>query len=165
VIDGRAIPVDDTFYVRVADLDVVSSNAETTIHQETWPGALSTPRVWNFFAGGTLRCSGANTITFRLYFGGTQIWQGGPYDPTSTAAIGFYLMLNATVRTAGAAGVMQVNGMLAVQDTSITVNVANVNTPAVNLTGTPVIRLTGQLSNSGVNDEFIVSNESWQAMG
>lgn len=165
VIDGRAIAIDDTFYIRTADLDVVSDNTEREIHSETWPAALSSGKVWNFFVGGTIKCSGANTITFKLYFGGTVVWNSGAIDPAAATAVGFYMMLNATIRTAGAAGVVQVNGMLVAEDSSTITRVINTNTAAVNLTGTPIIKITGQLSNSGVNDEFIISSSVWQAMG
>lgn len=165
IVDGRAISIDDTLYVRTSDLDVVSDNTERELHSETWPAALSAGRVWNFFVGGTIKCSGANTITFKLYFGGSVVWSSGAIDPTAATAVGFYMMLNATIRTAGAGGVVQVNGMLVAEDTSTITRVVNNNATAINLTGTPIIKITGQLSNSGVNDEFVISSSVWQAMG
>jgi hypothetical protein len=165
MVDGKTMPVDDVFYVRTTTLSVASDNTEQTIHEETWPAPISAGRVFDILEGGTLQCSGANTITFKLYFGGTQVWSSGAISPASTASINFYSVLNSVVRIAGAGGELQVNGHFEVDDSTALIQIVNTNTPAVNLTGTPHIKLTAQLSNSGANDTFTVSSGIWRCVG
>lgn len=164
-VDGRNIPVDGVFWIRTSDLAVASDNTEKTTHTETWPAPITANRVWEFSLAGTLQCSGANTIEFKVYFGGTVVWASGAISPTSAAAINWNHHVIVTIRTGGGAGVVQASGFVLVDDTAAIVQGINVNTAAVNLNGTPIVKHTMQLSNSGANDTFSVSTGIWSIHG
>lgn len=146
--DTQSITLDGTFYVRNSTTTISNTATETTISTITLGGPPSANRVIALFYGGDLRVGtpAAGTFRFRIYIAGTNVWDSGNVDPTSTTTMGYNAIVRLTVRTTGASGVVSSNGFVMINDTVTTTSLIDALTSSVNLTGTPAITTTIQFS-------------------
>jgi hypothetical protein len=167
--DSDTLKVDGTRYVRTSDTTVDTSVAETTLSTVTLGGAPSVERTYRVRSGGTVRVGtgGTDTVRIKAYLGGSVVWDSGALDLTDVTALPYMLDLDITVRTAGAAGVVQTIGRLAIQDSVVAtlLTIKSTNTTAVTLTGTPILKTTVTFSVSDATNQIVEKSTVISTLG
>ena len=85
-----------------------------------------------------------------------MVWDSGVLDLTDITALPYQLDVDVTVRTAGAAGVVQATGVLRIADSVVATaqTIKSTNTTAVVLTGTPILKTTVTFSVSDATNQI-----------
>ena len=156
--DVDVMAVDTARFVRSSTTTINTSAAENDLTSIILGGAPSANRVYRIHTGGDIQVStgGADTWRYRVYIGGSLVWDSGLVDATSVGVMPYDLRVDLTVRTAGAAGVIQADGTIIVMDTALaTALIAkSTNTTAITLTGTPILKTTITFSVSNATNQI-----------
>lgn len=156
--DTDTLKVDGTRYVRTSVTTVDTSVSETTLSTITLGGAPTVGRAYRVRCGGDVRVGtgGTDTVRYKVYLGGSVVWDSGALDLTDITALPYQLDVDLIVRTAGAAGVVQAIGKLAIQDSVVAtlLTIKSTNTTAVTLTGTPILKTTITFSVSDATNQI-----------
>lgn len=161
VKDTESLPVDGTRYVRTSTTQFNTSAAENDLTSVTLASFPGVGRVYHLRLAGDLAVGtgGADTFQYRVYIGGTAVCDTGAIDPTPTSVNPYVLDVDLTIRTAGAAAIVQCDGSLTFGD-DISASLGEVlalhaTSGAIDLDGTPaiVIKTTNQFSNAAAGNE------------
>jgi hypothetical protein len=156
VKDGNNVKVDGTWYVSVSTTtkDTSTSELDVTALSILSPPALG--RVYRLHLGGNVgvSTSGTDTVRYRVYMGGSLMFDSGALDLTSASAIAYDLNLDLTIRTAGSSGVVQSTGRFCVADTTFINQIVDNLVSSVTLTGTPIVKSTVQFSVSNATNQI-----------
>jgi hypothetical protein len=139
--NGKRKTTTGTMYIDVSD-HTGTGTGETTLATYTLPA--NTLDVNNEFVevDSTISITGANNSTIRAYFGATAIWTSNTGNFN-----GYTLRIKSKIYRTGAATQRAVTSV-SESGTAIT-GLVSYTTPTETLSGTVVIRLTGQNSNDG----------------
>lgn len=162
--DGRALREKLSGIVsKTSTQTLASSTTETDLISTSLPGrTLEVGTTYRITLRGTIRANAASTTcTFRIYVG--TVVSTETYVWTSGAAVGpvaFWLIMDATVRTAGAGGTYISNGFGQVANAATTINnitTTTTTTAAVNTTTITTVKASAQWSASNANNSLVVT--------